>query len=175
MVLAAELLGMASDTYCPTYRRWRKLPKHIIRKTGRSRELITDSMIPGYLFVNVEDSHQLADVYGHKDVHGFVSTSLGVCFARDSDIESLRELEKERASGSSAQSKRSAKQIQAEMQDKVQNLSMADIQGKMVKMKDGPLVGRVGFVMGTQGASNEVQIDIQGLNVTTKVDRVELV
>lgn len=175
MVLAAELLSMAPDTYCPTYRRWRKLPKHIIRKTGRTRELIVDSMTPGYMFVNVETSHQLADVYAHRDVYGFVSTSLGVCFARDSDIKRLRELEMELASGSSAQSKRSAKQIRKELQEKIQNLSMADLEGKTVKMKDGPLVGRVGVVVGAQSSGNEVKIDMQGLEVTTKVDRIELV
>lgn len=173
--LATELLSVAPDTYCPTYRRWRKVAKHVARKTGRKRELVVDSMTPGYLFVLIEDSYQLASVYAHKDVFGFVSTSVGVCFARSADIDALRELERERASNSSGQASAKKSKIQAKIKEMVENLSMIDIKGKMVKMKDGPLVGRVGFVVDADKKSGLVKIEIEGVDVKTKVESVEVV
>ena len=173
ITLASELLGIAHDTYCPVYKRWRKLPKHIARKLGKTRELITESLIPGYLFVSVSGPEQLAAVYKNKDVFDFVKTSTGVCYARDTDIQALRENEMSRKAGAST--KRLADKAKEELQQQLASLVMADYRGKTVKLTAGPLQGRFGVVNDGDEQSGELKLVVEGWDVTAKVAQLELV
>ena len=169
--LASELLNAVSDAYCPVYKRWRKLPRHIIRKTGKSRELIIDALLPGYLFLKVEDQNQLAAAFHHKDVFDFVKTSSGVCYARSSDIESLRDMERSKIHD---ETPAPAIKVKQAMQERIALLSLSDYQGKQVKLTAGPLQGRFGLVNGGDEQAGELKLIVEGWDVTAKVAQVEL-
>lgn len=169
--LASELLSFTSDAYCPVYKRWRKLPRHIARKTGKSRELVVDALLPGYLFVQIQNDNQLAAAFAHKDVFDFVKTSTGVCYARASDIESLRDMERTKVHD---ETPAPALKVKQAMQERLALMTLADYQGKQVKLTAGPLQGRFGVVGGGDEATGELKLIVEGWDVTAKVAQVEL-
>lgn len=169
--LASELLSAVSDAYCPVYKRWRKLPRHIARKTGKTRELIVDALFTGYVFLKVESQNQLAAAFAHKDVFDFVKTSTGVCYARASDIETLREMERTKVHD---QSPSPALKIKEAMQKVLSAMVLSDYEGKTVKLTAGPLQGRLGVVGGGDEQTGELKLIVEGWGVTAKVAQVEL-
>jgi len=178
----------AIEAYCPLHKRWRKLPKHITRKTGKTRELITDALLTGYLFVKVETSGHLATVFGLKDVFGFVSTSAGPCFARASDIEALREIERsgihderrktkaERIKalelGSETKVEVAPKSTLDAMKEKLGSMVLVDLKGKTAKLVSGPLSGYTGTIERVDGDTTTLRVG--SIAMTASLSSLEL-
>ena len=191
--LAFALAESGIESYCPLHRRWRKLPKHIARKTGRTRELVTDALLTGYLFVLIEASKDLAETSASKDVFGFVKTSAGLCFARASDIEALREIERSGIHNANQSTKRpqglakgaaapvsmartaapSAAATLAAMLARLGAMSLTDLNGKCVRLSSGPFAGVAGVVERVDDFG-DVKMTLNGFGLTAALAQVEL-
>lgn len=186
MALADELLSVDIQAYCPIHQRWRKLPRHLARKTGKSRELIKDALLTGYLFVLIETSEDLATVHACKDVFGFVRTTAGPCFARASDIEALKEIERSGVHDARPRSRKErVKEFEAEvsavcdsksqldaMQDRLAAMRLTDLSGKTVRLTSGALCGAKGEVERIE--FNMAHLRIGMLSVKADLSSIEL-
>lgn len=186
LALAASLSAdLGFDSYAPSYRRWRKLAKHVARKEGRTRELITDSLLLGYIFVRLDmsDNTDLAALLKVKGVYGVISNLRGPCYARDSDVESLRAIErsgihdaKPRAAGVrrivEVVVPASPKQVADAMRSRLENLNLVDMIGKVVSLTSGPFSGMCGKVAEVRG--DHAKIDLSMLSVTAPLRSISL-
>lgn len=175
--LAAELpSAIRAETYCPLHKRWRCLPKHIVRKTGRNRELIVGSLIEGYLFVRIEDDAQLAAMLAFKGVYGVVRTMNGPCFAREEDIEALKAAEASGFHDAKVRAKHikpaSDKQVAESMRVALRGLTLSDIKGRKVMLTSGPFSGMSGEVTEVNGDCVKVQTG--ALPITVSAGSFEL-
>ena len=139
-------------SYCPMHRRWRSLPEHIARKTGKTRELVQDALLLGYIFVCVSGDEDLADMLAVKGVYGYVRTSSGACYAKDSDIEALKVAE---ASGKHDVRLKPAKALEA-MKQAAAAIDLTDAVGRKVSIVKGPLTGLTAEVNRVIGQDVEV-------------------
>lgn len=184
--------GLNIEAYSPLHRRWRKLAKHVARKLGYSRELVTDALISGYLFVRVETdtNADLSAVLEVKEVYGFISNMHGVCYARDTDIETLRQIEASgvhdriedgpdedavevKAEEQAAPVPVPTKAVTEALKESLAAMSLVDQVGRMVRINAGPLTGHVGKLEKVVGGS--VKIDLVALSVDASAECVELV
>lgn len=142
------------------YRRWRKLPKHVARKTGKSRELVQDALLLGYIFVRVDGESDLATLHGFKDVFGHVRTSSGPCFAREKDINDLMEAEASGVHDAKLRAKhvRPRKSLEA-MQQVLATMDLSDVLGRKVRLTKGPFSGLSGEVTEIVGQAVRVQTE----------------
>lgn len=155
---------MSVDCYCPMMRRWVKLPRHLRVKEGRVRKLVETALLEGYIFAKIRPeagfNECLSNIKSVKGVYGFVSTQRGVCLARDSDIEGVRDHERELRSG-----KRPVALASKEVSEKLAEVSFADAVGKSFKISDGPFQGIVGKVTGQRNGSLLFEVGTASLAV----------
>ena len=149
------------------HRRWRKLPKHIARKTGKSRELVSDALLLGYIFVRVDDESDLAILHGVKDVFGHVRTSSGPCFAREKDINDLMEAEASGVHDAKLRAKhvRPRQKLEA-MQQVLATMDLSDVLGRTIRLTKGPFSGLSGKVTEIMGQAVRVQTERLPLTVS---------
>lgn len=172
--LAHELSSEHSlEAYCPMHRRWRKLPKHIARKTGKSRELVQDALLLGYIFVRVDGESDLATLHGVKDVFGHVCTSSGPCFAREQDIHDLMAAEASGVHDVKLRAKhvRPRKSLEA-MQQVLQAIDLTDVLGRTIRLTKGPFSGLSGEV--TEVLGQAVRVQTERLPLTVSAGSFEL-
>ena len=142
------------------YRRWRKLPKHVARKTGKSRELVQDALLLGYIFVRVDGERDLATLHGVKDVFGHVRTSSGPCFAREQDIHDLMVAEASGVHDAKLRAKhvRPRQSLEA-MQKVLAKMDLSDVLGRTIRLTKGPFSGLSGKVTEIVGQAVRVQTE----------------
>jgi transcription antitermination factor NusG len=176
--VASSLQGNGISTYLPMHVRWRKLPKHEARKQGVTRELVSSALIPGYLFVEVQTSYDIAATFGHKDVFGFISTRHGICFIKDEDIESLREAEASKVHDAK-QKKLAVKaeapaviQVICPVREKLKSMGLGSLMGQSIILSSGPFAGQTGTVSKDEGLS--VSVDIMSMKVTAPLSQIQL-
>lgn len=147
LALAASLSAdLGIEAYTPAHRRWRKLAKHVARREGRTRELVVDALLTGYLFakVNMTDNRDIARLLEVKGVYGLIGTSRGPCFAREQDVEAMRLLE---ASGvhdvkvRASDVRKPAASVTEELRKRLHAMSLIDLVGKVVCIIEGPFKG----------------------------------
>lgn len=160
-----ETLGF--ESYCPMHSRWRKLPRHLARKEGRTRVLVRDALIPGYVFARVNTTEDIADVFGLKHVFGFVCTSYGPCFANDDVIDGLRKTEQ------SGEFDVKPKVRIERMRQQIAKLEMKDFAGKTVRLINGPFSGLVGEVKKVQGG--ELTLSCESFEMVVSSSQIEIV
>jgi len=161
--------GYSIECYHPTISKWRKLPKHEAAKQGRSRALFSFPLLPGYLFVAAQDDESLSRLLRTKHVYGVVRTSAGPCYARDSEIQILRALEIEYNSNNPAEL--TAFEVVAA---KLKELVQAHLQGKQLKLVSGPFEGLLATLRSSSAAKMQVGLTLNGKNITTSFDSVEV-
>lgn len=149
------------------YRRWRKLPKHVARKTGKSRELVQDALLLGYIFVRVDGERDLATLHGVKDVFGHIRTSSGPCFAREQDIHDLMAAEASGVHDAKLRAKhvRPRKSLEA-MQQVLATMDLSDVLGRNVRLTKGPFSEISGEVTEIVGQAVRVQTERLSLIVS---------
>lgn len=166
--VAAKIVeSLGFESYCPQHSRWRKLPRHLARKEGRTRVLVRDALIPGYVFARVSRTEDIADVFGLKHVFGFVCTSSGPCFARDEVIDELRRTEQ------SGEFDVKPKIRVERMRQQVARLEMKDYAGKTVRLTNGPFAGLVGEVKRVRGG--ELTLTCEAFEMVVSSSQIELV
>jgi transcription antitermination factor NusG len=162
---AKILLEAEVESYCPVYKRWRKLPKHIAVRSKQTRELVKTALLDGYIFVRCDGDEELSSVCQIKGVFGFISTSVGICYARDQDIEDLKLFEK------GVRKREKPRDALERMKKVVADISIQDLAGKTVRMKDGPFKGFSGPVV--QIVGEDVVIAGDKFDMTAKANQVE--
>lgn len=179
MALSAQVqeeLGV--ESYCPVHRRWRKLPKHMARKQGCSRELVESALITGYLLVALERTEEAAEVRALDDVYGFIMNDQGICFARDADIELLRFVEASKIHDDRTKplvAKREA--LQGGLSSLLSRLgadSPGEVAGQPVVLSFGPLQGFKGTIKSLSADGSELSLLVNGLDVKADARHVEL-
>ncbi len=176
--MAEELSTSHSLTsYCPSYTRWRRLPRHAARKQGRSRELVTDALLPGYVFVEVAGMADLREALSLDSVFGFISVAGDVCYARDADVEEIREAE---ASGIHNAKKRfrnnERKPTAAELLlEHIRQIFDASLCGASAEISDGPFKGKVGAVESVDRKSGRALLSVNGLSIGADASMLRLV
>jgi len=161
--------GYSIECYNPTISKWRKLPKHEAAKQGRSRALFSFPLLPGYLFVASQDDESLSRLLRTKHVYGVVRTSAGPCYARDCEIQILRKLEIQY--NSSKPIELTAFEVVAA---KLSELSQAHLQGKQLRLISGPFEGLLATLLSSSVSKMQVGLTLNGKNITTSLDSVEV-
>ena len=169
MDLAAQFLGVGIETYCPIHKRWRKLPKHIAHKTGRTRELVETAVLRGYLFLSAQDQEALAAVYSNKRVFGFVSNNDRICLASPKDISDMQAIEARVKSGLL-----SARQATQMIQDVAAKIDMSGYKGQRVRMLAGAFKGLDFLVESIFNSTEELLLASGGFGLKVKAKDVEL-
>ena len=155
------------------HRRWRKLPKHVARKTGKSRELVQDALLLGYIFVRVDDESDLAILHGVKDVFGHVRTSSGPCFAREQDIHDLMVAEASGVHDAKLRAKHvKPRQSLEAMQKVLAKMDLSDVLGRTIRLTKGPFSGLSGKV--TEIVGQAVRVQTERLPLTVSAGSFEL-
>lgn len=168
--IACDLsIGYSIPCYCPKISRWRKLPKHESAKQGRSRALFSSPLLPGYLFVSVQCDESLSRLLRTKNVYGVVRTSAGPCYARDCEIQALRELESQY--NANKPSELNAFDFVAA---KLSELVNAHLQGKHLRLISGPFEGLIATLRNSSVSKMQVGLTLNGKNITTSFDAVEV-
>ena len=169
-------LGLS--TYLPQFVRWRKLPKHLAKKQGKNKELVTSILLPCYAFIKVETVQCVTRIKAVRDVFGFISTDAGVCYARDEDIKALMMQE---ASGINNETEQGRKLRLARDAAKAHDhgafsLSLQDYTGKMVRLTSGPFEGVTGVVTYHKVKQDKLIVEhsTTGISFTLDADQVEL-
>jgi len=149
--------------------KWRKLAKHEAAKKGRSRELFSFALLPGYLFVSAQCDESLSRLLLTKHVYGVVRTSAGPCYAQDYEIQVLRDLEAE--FDSNRPTELSAFEVVAA---KLSGLVQAHLQGKRLKLVSGPFEGLLATFRNSSAHKLEVGLTLNGKSITASLDSVEI-
>lgn len=136
------------ECYCPTYRSWEKLPKHLAKSEGRSRRLKELPLLSGYIFANLnfENLHLPALRLKIKGIFGVIKSSAGAMYASNKEIQHLKMLQ---ASGLHDDLK-SAK------------VELVDAVGMRAKIIKGPFEGFCGIVDGQNG--KELRVELKNSN-----------
>jgi transcription antitermination factor NusG len=163
-----EELGdaLSVEAYCPMFVRWRKLPKHLAKSRGKTKELVRSVLFPSYIFVRIEDLRQLSSIAALRDVFGFVSSGLETCFADDRDIQTLKSQEVLGRNDDTMQGKRLRDSERLDLMIKqTQSLGMTDWLGKKVYVKDGPFKDATGVVERVGAEDGTVEFGIGALKL----------
>lgn len=178
LALAASLhADHGIEAYAPAHRRWRKLAKHVARKEGRTRELVTDALLQGYLFVKLDmsDNFDLSRLLKVKGVFGVISTIHGPCFARDADIEAMREIERSGVHDAKLRAvhvRKPVAQISEQVRERLSALSLTDIVGKVVRLAEGPFKGMRGEV--TEVRKGQAKIMVSAVSVQAPLEMISI-
>ena len=147
-VAASLASDLAIDAYCPLFSKWRKLPRHIAKSRGQSRELIQVPLITGYVFARCERLPSLPADLARK-VYGPLVLAYRLCYASDHEVEILR-------------GHQEAKEARPE--HIVRDIDPQSLVGQLIAVSGGPLAGlkfkaagvRAGGVLVEQGAFKAV-------------------
>jgi transcription antitermination factor NusG len=153
--------------------RWRKLPKHLAKTHGKSKELISSVLFPCYIFVRVSNIGELAAVAGLRDVFGFISTEAGPCFASDKPIQSLRDQELLGLNDATdkGNSLRNSERL-SNMVNGLKKLDLFDYLGKKVYLKEGPFKGASGIVEAYSDNDGTVEFCMGAVTFRAEVQHV---
>ena len=141
---ASIMLGL--ESYVPQFVRWRKLPKHLAKQRGKSKEMVSSILFPCYIFLRIKSQNCLSAIVGLRDVFGFISTDQGVCLADSKDILALKAREQLGANDDTEQGRRLRAAEQHRAMAEAASIQLMDLTGRTVMLNVGPLAGFSGKV-----------------------------
>ena len=169
-------LSLGLQAYCPMFTRWRKLPKHIAKKRGKSKELIRTVLFPCYIFVRIETLACVSRVKSLRDVLGFISTGYGPCFASEEDVQALRSQETLGMNDETEQGRklRNAERLRS-MTETASKMELQDLTGCVVRLISGLFAGKVGSVLEHDRTDNVIKLDIGRIPVLVSAETAAVV
>lgn len=177
-IAVCEEIGssLGLEAYCPMFARWRKLPKHIAKKRGKSKELIRTVLFPCYIFVKITSLECVTRIKGLRDVLSFISTGHGPCLASEEDVQALRYQESLGINDETEKGRklRNADRLRS-MTETASKMELQDLKGCVVRMMSGLFAGKVGSVLQYDKTDNVVKLDIGRISVTVSAESVSVI
>lgn len=124
-VAASLSSGLGIEAYCPLFQKWRKLPKHIAKSRGTSRELIQVPLLTGYVFILAERMPELPFELSRK-IYGPLVMAGRLCYATDAEVDALRAHQESEG---------------VALEHIVRDIDPQSLVGKLLAVSHGPLAG----------------------------------
>ena len=167
------LSELSVEAYCPMFIRWRKLPKHIAKARGKTKELVKSVLFPGYVFVRIDELNELSRVAALREVFGFVSAGADICFADGSSVQTLKSMEVLGRNDDTVQGRKLRDSERLElMVEELQKISLRDWMGKSVRVAEGLFKGAFGVVDKFDDDEGTVEFSIGAVKLSMSIDSV---
>lgn len=169
--ISEELCSLEIQSYFPMYKKWRKLPKHLAKKRGKLREIVSFPLLHGYMFTKVDSANSVRAILGTKDVYGFIRTANSICFARDNDIAEFRQA----VESGKYDDTRTIEEARIDMlREKFNMINLFDLKGESVRITDGFFSGRNARVEEVSKNLREAKLEFNGAKIVVGLEQLQL-